>query len=120
MDKLLVKDYPSYEDVINSFGVEVVAIECMGSYQGDYAVALRDSNKVGFLMFGYGSCSGCDSLAACDTDEELESLQSRLFESISWGDDFKKLVEDRAGWYTFDHEWVAVKKKLLKAMEVSR
>lgn len=38
----------------------------------------------GYLNFGWGSCSGCDALQACDSYEDLDSLRKQLVADIHW------------------------------------
>jgi len=54
----------SYKDIVESWGYEVLAFETFGSYQGDHLALLRRPDGVGLIVFGYGSCSGCDHLQA--------------------------------------------------------
>jgi len=84
---------PSHRELIESLGVEVYREERFGSYQGDMIMILKDtySNNIeyithyGFLIFGYGSCSGCDSLLACESFEDLEELRNRYESQIKNG-----------------------------------
>lgn len=75
---------PGYEELLSTFEVEVLVNQSLGSYQGDYLVILRDKDHYGFLEFSYGSCSGCDSLAGCDTVEQAEEVRDGLWESVQW------------------------------------
>ena len=54
-------------------------------YQGDSRVLFRDGERYGVLIFGWGSCSGCDALQACDTYEEVDDLRHQLEGEIVWG-----------------------------------
>lgn len=110
---------PSYEDIVDSWGFEVMSIDQTGSYQGDYEVLLRDTDgKFGILVFGYGSCSGCDALEAaswsCHGDEddwsEVEALRDSLLEGIEWfvsdEDALAWLTTEADGndWWRYDDE----------------
>lgn len=53
----------SYTQMVESFGHEVLAFETTGRYQGDHWALLKaEDGRLGFMNFGYGSCSGCDHL----------------------------------------------------------
>lgn len=60
-----------------------------GSYSGDsvvlYQKYLPTGPGWGFLVFGWGSCSGCDALQGCDSYQELETLREKLAGEIKWG-----------------------------------
>ena len=78
--------YYGYEDLLESFGLEVIKSEMVGNYQGDYLTLFKDEDRYGYLVFGYGSCSGCDALEAIDDDyKQVKELRDGLFESIKWG-----------------------------------
>lgn len=53
-----------YEELVGSWGHEVLSFDTIGSYQGDHLVLLRDGDRYGIVVIGYGSCSGCDALQA--------------------------------------------------------
>jgi len=60
----------SYEELIESITARVKWTIKAGfkDYQGEYFYFGEDGEgKVYFLNSGYGSCSGCDALQACDT-----------------------------------------------------
>ena len=73
-----------YEPMIKAFGDVIIQVdEC--DYQGDTWVVLRDEDgQHGYLEFGWGSCSGCDALQACDTIDEVNELAISIYESIRW------------------------------------
>lgn len=55
------------------------------NYQGDSWVLYRDAARGwGFLVFGWGSCSGCDLLQACNQWEETASLFGELKKAVKW------------------------------------
>lgn len=61
-------------------------IDYEGSYQGDYLIFVRDSDVDydGFYLcrFGYGSCSGCDSIFAAHTINDLVKIAKDLLFSL--------------------------------------
>lgn len=83
--KTIVDLYPSHEDLVASFDVEVLLTEYLGSYEGDFFAVLRDGGKFGLLIFGYGSCSGCDALEASSGSlTALTDLRDDMWSSITW------------------------------------
>ncbi len=85
-------EYASYESLVARWGFEVVDMTIFGSYQGDYAVLLRDGDRWGWTVFGYGSCSGCDALEAAvgysDDDpwnSDVQELSDGLLSGVKWG-----------------------------------
>ena len=125
-------DYPSYKAIVESWGFEVERLDAVGSYQGDYYGIVRDGTRWGFVQFGYGSCSGCDSLEAIlpwDPPEDwlalpaVVELSSSLRGEVEWFDSREALVDwvhstasterkqlDPSRWYYFDlefKEWAA-------------
>lgn len=107
-----------YGDVVDSWGYEVLSFDTTGSYQGDHEVLLKDGPRFGYIIFGYGSCSGCDALEAiapwgsdknADWTEVIE-FAAELEKSIEWFPSATALVEsiqalDKArSWYANDDE----------------
>jgi hypothetical protein len=109
-----------YGELLDSFELEQVIEECCGYYQGDYVCLFRDGNRYGFLVFGYGSCSGCDALeGACgESYEAVVALRDSLFESIRWGTAEETLAYLESGegkdWFWYDDE---IKEAIAKAIE---
>lgn len=56
--------------------------------------------RYGFLVIGWGSCSGCDAMLDCSTWEELEELKEKVSGEIRWFDDYQS-AED----YIVNHDW---------------
>ena len=81
-----------YTPIINNFG-EVILREDEDDYQGDTHAVIKSDNKFGYLVFGWGSCSGCDSLQACETYEEIQELMDSLYNDIKWFESFNSLKE---------------------------
>lgn len=87
-----------YGALINSMGFETLLQVDDSDYQGDSRLILRDGNRYGMLIFGWGSCSGCDALQACESFKEIEELRESLFNSILWYDSKEELhafIRDR-------------------------
>jgi len=59
-----------YTPLISYFGHIILRVDDT-DYQGDSRVLYEEGERYGYLNFGWGSCSGCDSLQACDTASEV-------------------------------------------------
>lgn len=76
----------TYEDLIEFTGIEVLGSQTFGDYQGDYVFLVRSGERLGVVVVGYGSCSGCDALeGACDDQAELEALAWSIRRDVIWG-----------------------------------
>lgn len=106
----------SYTQMVDSFGHEVLAFETTGSYQGDHWALLKsEDSRLGFMNFGYGSCSGCDNLQGEfdfrdeyweDTDDTqwYHTVLSPL--GLEKWDEFCKGYEDSIRWFNTGEELV--------------
>ena len=83
--------YDCYDDMAGDMG-EVVFRTEFDDYQGDVIYLLKKEGQFGILVLGYGSCSCCDALQACDTAKEYAALFESLNSSIRW---FKSLLDAR-------------------------
>jgi len=92
--------YPSggYQQILDAIGEIVVQVDEDG-YQGDTWVLYRRGDEFGYLQFGWGSCSGCDALQACDSPKEVEELGRDLENSVMW-----KSREEMLRYFN-DHDW---------------
>ncbi len=72
-----------YQPIIDYLG-EVLIQRESGEYEGDIHVLLLEDGWYGFVSIGYGSCSGCDALKACDSYEDLETLILGIVNSVKW------------------------------------
>lgn len=79
--------YPDpYSEGIAARGLKVVAERAFGDYQGDLVFIVSDSiGRTGVAIAGYSSCSGCDALQACSSQEEYDLLLDAVVNSIFWG-----------------------------------
>ncbi len=100
-----------YSDLIESFEHEVLCEAHEHDYQGDSIYLLRDGNRIGYLRYGWGSCSGCDALQACDSVKDLTELRDRLYSDIEWFDSLQVAKEniEKQDWETsyLDKDMVA-------------
>lgn len=93
----------SYDDLIESMEVEVLIEKHDGSYQGDSFYLVQKGDEYGLLIFGWGSCSGCDALESCSTYEQVVNLRNNMYEEIDWMplDEFKNYILNK----DFETEW---------------
>jgi len=92
---------PRMEELIKSTNSDVINTTYLGNYSGDALMILRRDNKFGLLIFGYGSCSGCDALKACNDYKDLYNLREALHKSVIWKE-YTEFVE-----YLKDKDWDA-------------
>lgn len=72
-----------YNKIVSSFGNVAIQVDD-SDYQGDTRVFYDEGTSYGYLQFGWGSCSGCDALQACNTISEIQSLMDSLKDQIKW------------------------------------
>lgn len=106
----------SYSGMVESFGHEVLAFETTGSYQGDHWTLLKDTTgRLGFMNFGYGSCSGCDHLDGVfdfrdeyweETDDPYQEHDALSPLGLERWDEFCKGYEDSIRWFDTGEELV--------------
>lgn len=73
-------DYSVILRAIGNIAVQVDDDDC----QGDSRVLYQDGERFGLLLFGWGSCSGCDGLQACSSKAEVEELARGLEAQVKW------------------------------------
>lgn len=98
IEEVFGDSYHSYDKLISSLEHEVVLQVDDNDYQGDSRVLLRDGDRYGLMVFGWGSCSGCDALYACDTLAEVDELRKKLAGEIIWKDsksEMRQFIESR-------------------------
>lgn len=94
-----------YNPMLNAIGNVAVKVEEDG-YQGDTWVLYDNDGKFGYLNFGWGSCSGCDALQACDTFKEAQDLFDYIERQVIWFesiDDAMSFIQSDAR--TMDYAW---------------
>lgn len=106
-----------YDDLVAEAG-DVLVSATIGDYQGDFLYVFKSHMGYGFLVVGYGSCSGCDMLQACETLDEVEQLRVDLFDSIKWFDTVNELTdyvlnkERELNWYGYEEGWEEFKESV--------
>lgn len=88
-----------YNPIVKSFGDVAVQVDDRG-YQGDSRILYDNAGKIGYLQFGWGSCSGCDALQACETYEAVDGLIEELRGQIRWFDDAQTALD-----FFKTHDW---------------
>jgi hypothetical protein len=89
----------SYQPMLKAFGRIVIQVDD-DDYQGDSRVLyLSDEKGYGYLQFGWGSCSGCDALKACNDHNEVAKLMKSLANSIKWAN------RDETLRFFREHDW---------------
>lgn len=73
-----------YSPLLESFEYEILLKVDDEDYQGDSRLIFRNGDQYGLLIFGWGSCSGCDMLQGCGSIEEMEELRATLHNDIKW------------------------------------
>jgi hypothetical protein len=74
-----------YRDLVDSFEVKVLVEDQDDDYEGDSRYLLKSGRQYGVLVFGWGSCSGCDALEAAGSNlAEVTALRDELWNSIRW------------------------------------
>ena len=87
MNKTVDADVRDYKTLVGTFGYRTIAEAHDNKFQGDSLYLLQDGSRVGYLCFGWGSCSGCDALIAASGDiDEMTELYNKLYNSIVWFD----------------------------------
>ena len=88
-----------YQPMIDAFGKVAIQVEDH-DYLGDTRVLYDNDGRIGHLIFGWGSCSGCDALQGCNTVEDVQELCNDLENSIRWFDTKEEAIE----WFE-NHDW---------------
>lgn len=127
---------PTYEHFFNNTNYDILCFSVIGEYQGDYIILLKDFPRFGFIVIGYGSCSGCDELEAIYSNmnmrftdlelkdwEEIDALRTKTLDSIQWFDtahdmtEYIKIRDVANSWYGNEEEWSVVSNKMLEILE---
>lgn len=81
-----------YQPMINEIGNVLIQVDDC-EYQGDTRVLYEKDGKYGYLIFGWGSCSGCDALLDCGNYGEVQKLFNGLKKDVKWFDTLMELQE---------------------------
>lgn len=89
----------NYTPMIEAFGKVAIRVDDK-DWQGDTRILYDNDGEIGYLIFGWGSCSGCDALQACEDFEDLQRLCDQLQEMIDWFES-----RDAALTHFREHDW---------------
>jgi hypothetical protein len=89
-----------YTPMVSSLGEILLTVEDACSWEGDSRFLLRWLGQYGILIFGWGSCSGCDALQACTSLDDLIELRNRLAEEVVWFNSAEECAN-----YIRDKDW---------------
>lgn len=68
----------NYSDLLKMRGWTILHESVFGDWQGDYAITLERNGVYGFIVIGYGSCSGCDAYEAAIPYETHSKLTGEV------------------------------------------
>lgn len=83
----------SYDQLIESMEVEEVLRVDEVDYQGSSWVIVKQGDRYGLLVYGWGLCSGCDAAAAARTKAAAEELRDDLWSGIVWRESAAELAD---------------------------
>ena len=108
-----------YQPMLDEFGEILIQVDEEG-YSGDSFLIYKNDSKYGLLVFGWGSCSGCDALQACDTIDEVQELMDGLYNDIIWFDSLQELKDylsddssEELKWYYYSDIFKEFREKVL-------
>jgi len=109
-----------YQPIVNSFGEIALQVDD-DDYQGDSRILYKRGDDFGLLIFGWGSCSGCDALQACNTFKEIGELIEGLERDIIWKSKADMLVffktRDWEGQFSWGEETKQFVEKVIALLE---
>ncbi len=74
----------NYDRLMDCIDGDIIDHAYENNYQGDAWFMFKNNDMYGYLVFGWGSCSGCDALQGCSCIEDVEKLLVSLDMSIIW------------------------------------
>lgn len=126
-------EYADYDTGLKKLGYEIHAWETFGDWQGDYVAVISRDGKIGFVVIGFGSCSGCDALQDCDwhgmsyrgaadiekSDKKIRDLFNWIESEIVWGTPSelcRKFLKNDMRWYRFDDGFKASQRAIVESL----
>ena len=89
-----------YQPILDELGNIVLQVDD-DDYQGDSRVLYKNKDgQYGLLIFGWGSCSGCDALQVCDKLADIQSLMDELTDKVKWFPSAEECLS-----YFNEHDW---------------
>lgn len=113
----------SYQPIIDAIGEILLQVDDT-DYQGDSRILYKSGDRIGYLQFGWGSCSGCDALRACDTVADIQQLADSLERETKWFESKAEALEffkthnwgqDYSWWRDEQKEFIRQAIKILEA-----
>lgn len=94
-----------YQPIIDEIGNILIQVDDK-DYQGDSRILFEKNGMYGFLIFGWGSCSGCDALQGCRNISQVQELIDQLVHGVMWFGSLEQLQEyfKNKDW-SFDWAW---------------
>lgn len=96
----------NYNPIVQYLG-QVIIKQDDKDYRGDSRILYKgESGRYGYLIFGWGSCSGCDSLQRSESYEDIDRLINFLKTQLKWFDSLDELKEYfKTKDWELDWEW---------------
>lgn len=94
--------YEDYTPIIHAFGKVILRVDTPQPSEGDTWVLYGDlyHRRIGYLEFGWGSCSGCDALQGCANTNEVQDLMNQLYDNMKWFESPEEAFD-----YFKNHDW---------------
>lgn len=89
----------SYQPIIDAMGNILIQVDDE-DYQGDTRALVQHEGKYGWVQFGWGSCSYCDSLQACDNMQDIQDVIDSIVSGTKWFDSAEECLE-----FFKNHDW---------------
>lgn len=112
--------FSDYNPLLRSMGYDVLVQVDDQAYHGDSRVLYSDGERYGILVFGWGSCSGCDALKDCCDHDAVERLRDELWNKIEWytREDLIKYLDGKDCETEYAHEcWLEFRRKVFKVIK---
>ena len=88
-----------YDPLIKIIGSVALQVDD-DDYSGDSRVLYKDGERFGVLIFGWGSCSGCDALQSCGSWKEVADIANEMQRDTKWFDSAADALA-----YFETHDW---------------
>lgn len=84
-------DVWDYGPILASVGEVLVRVD-EDDYQGDTLALVKRAGEFGVVVFGWGSCSGCDALQAANSWVDVAELRNSIFRDTKWASSLDEVV----------------------------